>query len=55
MPVLLRLLVHDDVLAKPDAGAVAVLLVPRQPEPVRLERGDDVGQAIAIHIVGVHL
>ena len=36
-------------------GALAVLLVPRQAEPVRGEAGDDVVEAVAVHVVGVHL
>ena len=53
--VVLRLLVHDDVLAEFDLAALAILLVPRQAEAVRGERGDDVVQAVAVHVVGIHL
>ena len=35
--------------------AFAILLVPRQAEAVRGERGDHVVEAVAVHVVGVHL
>ena len=45
----------DQVLLPADHAAVVRLLKPRQAVAVRGERGDDVGLAVAIHIVAVHL
>ena len=45
----------NDVLAERDLVALAVLLVPREAEAVRGEAGDDVVQAVAVDVVGVHL
>ena len=46
-----REVVHHHVL---DEGAVALLLEPRQAPSVRGQRGDDIGQAVAVHIKDLH-
>ena len=53
-----RFLVHENVRLELNLAArVALLelLVPREAVAVRCERGDDVRQAVAVHVVGVHL
>ena len=56
--VLAGFLVHEDVgLELRAAGGVALLelLIPGEAVAVRRERGDDVVQPVAVHIVGEHL
>ena len=56
--VLARLLVHEDVGAELGAAGGVLgleLLIPSEAVAVRRERGDDVVQPVAVHIVGEHL
>ena len=56
--VLAGFLVHEDVGLELNLAvgiALLELLIPREAVAVRRERGDDVRQAVAVHVIGIHL